>query len=84
MRRMRKSNARNVLLKTCDKFHNLTGEVVGIVMTWKGSIYVSGPENFSKLVSSQIGAMWSLFRYNHQKAQNPVQFLHVMTKIYRN
>ena len=27
-------------------------------MTWKGSIYVSGPENFSNLVSTQKDAMW--------------------------
>ena len=70
MRRIRKSNARDVLLKTCDKIHNLTGEVVGILMTWKGSIYVSGPEIsviWYRLKRMQCG---SLFRYS-SKASKP-------------
>ena len=71
MRRMRKSNARDVLLKTCDKFHNLTGEVVGILMTWKGSIYVSGPENFSNLVSTQKDAMWKSLSIQSSKGSKP-------------
>ena len=59
MRRVCKSNARETLIKTCDSFHKPTGEVVGIVMTWKGSLTVLGPENFRDLVSTQKDAMWN-------------------------
>ena len=47
------------MIKTCDSFHKLTGEVVGIVVTWKGSLTVLGPENFRDLVSTQKDAMWN-------------------------
>ena len=59
MRRFCKLDARETLIKTCDSFHKLTGEVVGIVMTWKGSLTVLGPENFRDLVSTQKDAMWN-------------------------
>ena len=40
-------------------------------MTWKGSIYVSGPENFSNLVSTQKDAMWKSLSIQSSKGSKP-------------
>ena len=59
MARVYKWNARERLIKTCDKFYKLTGEVVGIVMTWKGALTVLGPEHFRSFISPQKDAIWN-------------------------
>ena len=58
MLRINKSNGRETLIKTCDNFHKRTGEVVGIVTTWKGTLTVLGPEQFRNLISAQKDAIW--------------------------
>ena len=75
MRRICKSNARETLIKTCDSFHKHTGEVVGIVMIWKGSLTVLGPENFSDLISTQKDAMWnSLSKHSSRHKQTTAPY----------
>ena len=59
MPRVYKWNARETLIKTCDKFHKLTGEVLGIVMTWKGALTVLELEHFRNLISPQKDAIWN-------------------------
>ena len=58
MPRVQKHNARETLMKTCDSFHKMTGEVVGVVATWKGALTVIGPQQFRDLVAPQKDKIW--------------------------
>ena len=64
MPRIFTKNARETLMKTCDGFHKVTGEVVGIVMTWKSTLTVLGPEKFRDLISAQKDTIWDSFSHN--------------------
>ena len=53
------NNGRETLIKACDKFHKQTGEVVGIVTTWEGTLTVLGPEQFRELIATQKDPIWA-------------------------
>ena len=58
MSRMKRRNARNILLKVCDQFHKVTGETVGITYTWAGSLDIFRTSNFRKIIVSKKDEIW--------------------------
>ena len=58
MQRLTKKNAREVLLKLCDRFQKVTGESLGVTFTWDGSLDIFGSNTFREIIQERKEDIW--------------------------
>ena len=66
MPRVTKGNVREMFARTIERFQAVTGEPIGVVYCWRGSISVLGNETFGKYVSNNRENIWRALAYTSQ------------------
>ena len=58
MPKMTKLNAKEMLMRTLEKFKSVTKESVGVIFSWNGGLTVLGSEPFRQYISRQKEDVW--------------------------
>ena len=55
---MNKRNARDILLKACERFQKIAGESLGINFTWGGNLDIFGSSPFRQILETNKEDVW--------------------------